>query len=86
MLLIPSKQWLRPSHQGLLQPIDITLQVFDPLLQLLLAGVLGLIQLLAAAIHHFGVGQCPGLDRLSHQFCTARNSYSSVSSIRWKNR
>ena len=41
--------------QGLLQPIDVLLQGIDPLLQFLLAGVLSLIHLLAAAVHHFGV-------------------------------
>ena len=50
--------------QGLLQLIDVLLQGIDPLLQFLLAGVLSLIHLLAAAVHHFGVGQSPGLHRL----------------------
>ena len=40
------------------KPINVLLQVFEPLLQLLLAGVL--IHLLAAAVHHLGVGQSPG--------------------------
>ena len=46
--------------QGLLQLIDVLLQGIDPLLQFLLAGVLSLIHLLAAAVHHFGVGQSRG--------------------------
>ena len=41
--------------QGLLQLINVLPQFLDPLLQLLLAGVLNLIHLLAAAVHHFGV-------------------------------
>ena len=42
-------------------------QVFDALLQLLLTGVLSRIHLLAAAVHHLGVSQRPGLDRFWHQ-------------------
>ena len=38
-----------------LQTVNVLLQVFDALLQLLLAGVLDLIHLLAAAVHQLGV-------------------------------
>ena len=41
--------------QGLLQLINALPQFLAPLLQLLLAGVLNLIHLLAATVHHFGV-------------------------------
>ena len=47
--------------QGLLQPINILLQVFDTLLHFLFTGVLSLIHPLATAVHHLGVCQSPGL-------------------------
>ena len=51
------------KHENLFQPTNVLLQTFDALPQLLLKGVINLIELLAAAVHHLGVGQRPGLDR-----------------------
>jgi hypothetical protein len=48
--------------------IDIALKLIEPLLQLLLTNVFLMFELLTASIHHFCVGQRPGLRRFSHQF------------------
>ena len=59
---IPPKNCFGSSFlQGLPQPINILLQVFNTLLHLLFTGVLSFIHLLATAVHHLGVCQSPGL-------------------------
>ena len=47
--------------QRLLEVIHLQLQRLNPLLKLSLAAMPGFTQLLAATVHHLGVGESPGL-------------------------
>ena len=52
--------------QRLLEVIHLQLQRLNPLLKLSLAAMPGFTQLLAATLHHLGVGESPGLHWFRH--------------------